>query len=133
MLFMSYRLFISHAWNYSDDYYRLCNLLNNKSYFLWTNYSVPKHDPFETMIGLKENLKKQIRPVNAVIVLAGMYANYSEWIEFEIEFSKSINKPIIVIKPWGQERVPQYLQDNATVIVGWNTDSIVEAIRNSSI
>ena len=133
MLFMSYRLFISHAWNYSDDYYRLCNLINNKSYFLWTNYSVPKHDPFETMIGLKENLKKQIRPVNAVIVLAGMYANYSEWIEFEIEFSKSINKPIIVIKPWGQERVPKYLQDNATVIVGWNTDSIVDAIKDNSI
>ena len=130
---MSYRLFISHAWSYSDDYYRLCNLLNNKSYFSWFNYSVPKHDPFETMEGLKENLRNQIRPVNAVIVLAGMYANYSDWIEFEVEFSKSINKPIIVIKPWGQERVPQYLQDNATVIVGWNTDSIVEAIRNSSI
>lgn len=130
---MSYRLFISHAWSYSDDYYRLCNLLNNKSYFSWINYSVPKHDPFETMEGLEKNLRNQIRPVNAVIVLAGMYANYSNWIEFEVEFSKSINKPIIVIKPWGQERVPQYLRDNATAIVGWNTDSIVEAIRNNSI
>lgn len=130
---MTYRLFISHAWKYDDDYYRLCDLLNNKSYFSWINYSVPQHDPIETKDGLKEKLKNQIRPVNAVIVIAGMYANHSDWIEFEVEFSKLINKPIIVVKPWGQERVPTYLQNNATVIVSWNTDSIVDAIRKYSI
>ena len=40
-----------------------------------------------------------------------------------------MGKPIIVVRPWGQERVPNYLQGRANDIVCWNTDSIVRAIR----
>lgn len=130
---MSRRLFISHAWKYGEDYNRMVELLDNYPYFNWTNYSVPEHDPIATGVSLTEALKNQIRPVNAVIIIAGMYAAYSSWIEFEVNFAKLINKPIIVVKPWGQERIPQYLQDNATTIVGWNTSSIVTAIRTYSI
>ena len=130
---MSYRLFISHAWTYSDDYYSMERLLNEYPYFTWTNYSVPRHDGFPAGTNLKEALKNQICPVNAVIIIAGMYAAYREWIEFEVNFAKSIGKPIIVVKPWGQLRIPVYLQENATSIVGWNSSSIVGAIRTYSI
>ena len=68
-----------------------------------------------------------------MIIIAGMYAAYREWIEFEVNFAKSIGKPIIVVKPWGQLRIPVYLQENATSIVGWNSSSIVGAIRTYSI
>jgi len=132
-----YRLFISHAWRYNEEYYRLVDMLDDRSHFKWRNYSVPRHDPFEKGTDLEDALKRQIRPVNAVLILAGMYANYSEWIEFEVEFSESISKPIIVVKPWGQERIPAYLQEIANksgnTIVGWNIESIVSAIRNYSI
>lgn len=128
-----YRLFISHAWKYSSDYYNMVNLLNNYSYFTWRNYSVPQHDPFSMGTNLKDALKRQIRPVNAVIVIAGMYAVYREWIEFEVNFAKSIGKPIIVVRPWGQSRIPEYLQLNATTVVGWNSSSIVDAVREYSI
>lgn len=130
---MNYRLFISHAWTYSNDYYNMKKLLDEYPYFNWTNYSVPRHDGFPDGTNLKEALKKQIRPVNAVIIIAGMYAVYREWIEFEVNFAKSIRKPIIIVRPWGQERIPQYLQNNATAIVGWNASSIVNAVREYSI
>ena len=132
-----YRLFISHAWKHNEEYYRLVNMLSSRPYFKWRNYSVPQHDPFEKETDFEEALRRQIRPVNAVLILAGMYANYSEWIEFEVEFSESISKPIIVVRPWGQERIPAYLQEIAdksrNTIVGWNIESIVTAIRNYSI
>ncbi len=41
----TYNIFISHAWRYSEDYYRLVEMLNNAPYFKWRNYSVPQHDP----------------------------------------------------------------------------------------
>ena len=41
----TYRLFISHAWQYHDDYYRLVEMLNAANNFRWYNYSVPEHDP----------------------------------------------------------------------------------------
>lgn len=134
---MIYNLFISHAWDYNDEYYRLVNMLNEATNFEWKNYSVPEHDPFDEEEDLKEALKKQIRPASAVLILAGIYANYSKWIKFEVEFSELISKPIIVVKPWGQERTPAYLQEIAgkpgNTIVGWNIESIVTAIRNYSI
>lgn len=40
-----YRLFISHAWIYNDDYYTLVKMLKNANHFYWHNYSVPEHDP----------------------------------------------------------------------------------------
>lgn len=71
-----------------------------------------------------------MRTCQVVIVLAGMYATYSDWINKEIGIANEYGKPILGVKPWGQERIPQIVQDNADKIVGWNTDSIVNAIRD---
>ncbi len=133
-----YRIFISHAWRYSEDYYRLVDMLNSAPYFKWRNYSVPEHDPVidpDTEVGkakLIEELRKQIQPVHVVIVLAGMYVNYREWIQKEIDIALEYEKPIVGVKPWGQERVPKIIQDVSCKLVGWNTNSIIEAIRECS-
>jgi len=132
----TYDIFISHAWRYSDDYDCLVKLLNEAQNFKWRNYSDPEHDPVidpNDVVGrrkLEKELDEQIRPVNCVIVISGMYAAYSNWIQTEINIATSYMKPIIGIKPWGQERVPQAVQDVAVKMVGWNTDSIVSAIRS---
>jgi hypothetical protein len=131
----TYDLFISHAWKYGSDYYGLVSLLTEFPYFRWRNYSVPKHDPLidpKTIVGsltLKNYLDKQIRPVNCVLVAAGMYVTYREWIQTEIDIAKQYDKPIIGVIPWGQQRVPQGLQEAADELVRWNTGSIVTAIR----
>ena len=49
-----YGLFISHAWGYNDDYYKLVNLLDNHNLFNWYNFSVPEHEPLidpNTIVG----------------------------------------------------------------------------------
>lgn len=129
-----YRLFISHAWKYDDDYKRIVKMLDEAPNFIYSNYSVPQHDPIDAnnKEKLKEKLRDQIRPVEVVLILAGMYVSYSDWIQFEIDFAKSLTKPIIGIKPWGSERIPQAVQDAAKEIVGWNTSSIVDAIRRNA-
>ena len=113
----TYRVFISHAWTYSDDYYRIVQLLENAPNFLSHNYSVPEHDPLDTEDDLAEGLKKQIRPVQIVIILAGMYVNHSKWIEFEMDFADQIDKPMIGVKPWGQKRVPREVQNRVKEMV----------------
>ena len=40
-----YRLFISHAWKYGNDYNNLITLLNAAPYFLYRNYSAPEEKP----------------------------------------------------------------------------------------
>lgn len=131
----TYDLFISHSWKYNDDYYRLINLLSKANNFTYRNYSVPMHDSLDTATDkeLYAALDRQIKPVNIVIILAGMYSHYSKWIEKEIELAQSYKKPIIAIKPSGQEMTPLKVTLISKTVVSWNTDSIVQAIRTYSL
>ncbi len=135
----TYDIFISHAWFYSKGYNRAVELLNGAENFTWRNYSVPKHDPAidpNTEVGqrkLTNELDKQVRPVNCVLVMAGMYASHKFWIQKEIELAQSYSKPIIGLVPWGQERTPVSVQNAAVAMVRWNTLAIVNAIRQHSI
>lgn len=57
---MTYNLFISHSWAYSDAYESLVKLLNAKPYFSYKNYSVPKDNPIYDASNTKE-LKEAIK------------------------------------------------------------------------
>ena len=130
----TYDTFISHAWRYHDDYNRMVQLLDNAPYFTWRNYSVPRHDPADAnnATRLREALRRQIRPVNIVVVLAGVYATHSDWIQFEIDYAAALGKTIVGIRPWASQRIPVAVQSAAAEMVGWNTSSIVDAIRRNA-
>ena len=131
----TYRIFISHAWTYNENYHRLVKMLNEASYFKWQNYSVPQHNPLGTSTDreLEKALHNQIGPTHIVIILSGMYATYRKWIQKEIDIASGMGKPIIGVKSWGQERVPQTVQDVAKEMVGWNTPSIINVIRKHAL
>ena len=131
----TYRLFISHAWTYNAEYYRLLRMLESAPNFRFRNYSVPEHDPLKTKTDaqLRTALRNQIKPVHCVLILAGMYVNHRKWIQEEIDIAKGYKKPIVGIRPRGQQRTPKEVQDAAVVMVGWNTNSIVRAIRDHSL
>ncbi len=85
-----YAVFICHDWEYGDDYYRICQFLDDAPNFRWRNLSVPRHDPFDNDEMLEKNLRDQIRPADVVLVLAGMYAVRSGAMDFEMQFARRI-------------------------------------------
>ena len=131
----TYNLFISHSWSYSDQYERLVKLLRARPYFRFRDYSVPPDDPIHNArsdAALRRAILNQMTRCHVVIILAGVYASYSKWINIEIDLAEdgfSTSKPILAIRPWGAERISQTVRDAADEIVGWNTESVVEAIR----
>ena len=131
----TYNLFISHSWAYTDSYEKLVNLLDNKPYFDYRNYSVPKDDPVHTYgtdYELYEAIKRQMSPTHVIVILAGIYATYSKWINNEIKIAQTefqTPKPILAIEPWGSERTSTVVKKAADKVVKWNTESIVSAIR----
>jgi MTH538 TIR-like domain (DUF1863) len=124
-------LFISHAWRHSEHYSKIVQWFEEAPNFLWKNCSVPSDDalPDKTSKGLSDGMTRQISPAQGVIILAGMYAAHSAWIDFEINQAVRMGKVIIGVKPWGQERVPSNVQNAATVMVGWNSQSVIGAVR----
>ncbi len=133
----TYDLFLSHVWrrDHNSEYYRLEKLLNQAPYFSWRNYSVPEHGPLGTKTDsqLRQALDRQIRPVNCFLVVSGMYVNHRKWMQEEMDIAQDYDKPIIGVIPWGQERVPVEVQRVADEMVGWQTSSIVAAIRRWSL
>ena len=131
----TYYLFVSHSWTYSDAYEKFINLLDNADYFSYKNYSVPKDDPIhdaDNSRELYEAIKNQVKHVNVVIILAGVYSSYSKWINKEIEIAKELGKPILAVEPFAAEKTSSKVKEAADKVVKWNTDSIVSAIRELS-
>lgn len=129
---MTYNLFIGHSWAYSDAYSKLMELLSNAPYFNFKNYSVPKDDPIHNAPNdyqLRAAIKNQMQHASCVLILAGVYATYSKWINIEIQLAQEMGKKIIAIQPWAAQRTSQVVKNAADEIVGWNTSSIVNAIR----
>lgn len=128
-----YRIFISHAWRYSDGYERVITFLDAANNFLYSNSSVPQSRAFDglTRSDLQEQLRRQIRPAQCVLIVSGMYVAHSDWIQFEIDFAKACGKPIVGIVPWGAARTPLAVQTAADEIVAWQSASIVSAIRRA--
>ena len=131
-----YNLFISHSWAYGDAYDRVCEMLDSQvstNDFNYKNYSVPKDDPIHNAPSeakLKEAIRAQIKPASVVLIMAGVYSTYSKWINIEIELAQEMGKKILAIEPWASEKTSKTVKDAADEIVGWNSKSIVDGIKN---
>lgn len=125
-------IFVSHAWSYDEHYWKVVEWFNGAANFSWKNCSVPNHDalPDKTSAGLSAGMTRQISPAQVVVILAGMYAAHSAWIDYEIQEAVRMGKPIVGVVPWGQERVPLNVQNAAKVMVGWNSASVIQAVRD---
>lgn len=134
----THNLFISHSWSYSNSYNKLTSMLTERPYFFYKDFSVPKDDPIHNAPNqqlLFEAIRRKIQPCHVVVIMSGVYSTYSKWINKEIEIAMrefSIKKPILAIIPRGAQRTSTIVSNSADLIVGWNTESIVNGIRQLS-
>ena len=134
-----YHLFISHAWRYGEAYDRLERLLKSAPNFTYVNWSAPEDKPVVPKgvsmpdSALRSAIKSKISHAHCVLVIAGMYAAHSAWMQTEIDLARELKKPLVGIRPWGNTRMPTEVLIATREDVGWNTASIVAAIRQWSL
>lgn len=122
------RLFISHSWKH-DSYDGILNLLNGRGYFEYKNSSVPQSTPlFGSNNEIWSAIERKIKWCQIVILTVDVHASYSGSIKREIDLAKNYKKPIVAVIPNGAERTSS-LRFYADRVVGWRSDSIVNAIR----
>ena len=130
-----YNIFISHSWSYANHYDKVAEFLDDQK-VSYKNYSVPKDDPIHTKGSDKElyaAIEKQIKPCSCVIIMAGVYASYSKWIDKEIEIAQKFKKPIIAVMYLGAERISSKVREASDVIVKWNAKSVADAVKQYSL
>ncbi|WP_392551741.1 TIR domain-containing protein [Orbus wheelerorum] len=128
----TYRVFISHCWDYNDSLIKLKDLLNKEDGLIASYEEVTVDAPInsEDEKYIKRVLKAKIEASDVFIVVAGMYTAHSDWMKWEIETAVANNVPVIGIRPHGSHRIPLTVTNNAKVIVGWYTPSIISAIKD---
>lgn len=131
----SYRLFISHSWAYGDAYEKMIKFFEDQNLDYY-DHSVPINDPIHTNgtdKELREAIDAKIKGTSCVVILAGVYATYSKWIQKEIDIAVSYGKPILAVEPWDSEKTSKIVKDNATKIVKWQSKSVVDGIKEIAL
>lgn len=130
-----YTVFISHSWDYDNQYMRLVEMLSEGRLFNVAYEEATKNNPINSQNAeyIKVALSKKISNSNIVLGLAGMYASYSDWMQWELDKAMQLGIPIVGVIPWGQERVSSVVSQRAKELVRWNTDPIISAIRRNAL
>jgi hypothetical protein len=130
-------VFISHSWKYSGHYDTLASWIFEESWSVGQaslalcDFSVPKNDPINnapTDKQLRDAIYNKIARSHVVVIPTGMYANYSKWIQKEIDGAIAYEKPILAVNPWAQEKKSSVVQAAAAKTVGWNSKTVMGGI-----
>jgi hypothetical protein len=124
---------MTHAWAMSDDYLRVFEYLESARNFFYRNYSTPDKRPDGDREVLREDLRRQISPVEAVIALSSLYETDKDLLTFQLLYSQANHKPVVLMKPFGTGRdVPQAILDLTDEIVEWDERALVDALRRQA-
>jgi hypothetical protein len=127
------RLFVTHVWENSDDYLRVFEYLESSRNFFYRNYSTPERRPEGDKEALREDLRRQIAPVEAVIALSSLFETHQDLFTFQLLFAQASQKPVILMKQFGSRKpVPKAITDLADEIVEWDERALVDAIRRQA-
>jgi hypothetical protein len=130
-------VFVSHSWNHSGHYDSLSDWIFEKPWssgqasLKFHDYSVPKNDPIHdapTDAKLQAAIYDKISRSHVIVIPTGMYASHSKWIQKEIDGAILYGKPILGVHPWGAQRTASVVNNAAIETVGWNSQSVVDAI-----
>ena len=127
------RLFVCHVYRTDEDYHRVFEYLESSNNFFYQNTSTPDQRPQGDREVLREDLRKQIREAEVVILTASLYRRNIDWIEFQLHCAKAFDKAIVVVEPFGgQDTIAPAVQELADEVVPWDKRQLVDAVKRQA-
>lgn len=127
------RLFVTHLWETGEDFLRVFEYLESARNFYYRSTSTPDRRPAGDKEALKEDLRRQIAPAEAVIGLTSLYERDRDLLTFQLLYAQACQKPVILLKRFGEDRaVPKELTDLSSEVVEWDERALVDAVRRQA-
>jgi hypothetical protein len=128
------RVFVAHNFKESDDYLRVFEFLESVERFFYINVSKPENIPQSGGVdAIKDELIRQIKDCEAMIVLASMYLEQPDTVRYQMAVAEANAKPIIVIRPFGGlAETPEELAGRVAEHIPWNEREIVDALKRQA-
>jgi hypothetical protein len=128
------RIFVTHTFSSHPDYHRVFEYLESSPNFFYVNCSNPDQPPAAGgKEAIKEELRKQIKLAEVVVVLSSLYAENDYWITYEMDAAQAMDLPLVAIGPFGSDaKVPPEIVKRAAVVLEWNERRIIDAVREQA-
>ena len=128
-------VFVSHYHEDEDNIKRMKDLLGDD--YSIRNYSVTseKYNNASNKEYIQSLLRPLINQASTFICLIGPNTHDSDWVNWELDQAFKQGKRIIGVYLWGAKDsdIPPALEDAADAMVGWNHDTILDAINGNNI
>jgi hypothetical protein len=127
------RVFVGHVWDADDDYLRVFEFLEGARNFYYANSSVPDARPSGGKEAEREEIRRQIAPAEVVILLASHHRRAAELVEFQANFAKAADKPIVLLTSFGStSSVPKSLLALADESIDWDERALIDALKRQA-
>ncbi len=128
------RMFVTHNFVEDDDYLRVFEFLESVDRFFYLNCSKPENIPGAGGLeAIQEELIAQIKPCEAVIVLATHFLQNADLVTFQMDVAAANEKPMIAIRPFGGLiETPDVLVERVKEHIDWNEREIADALRRQA-
>jgi hypothetical protein len=127
------RLFVTHFWDENDDYTRVFEYLEAQGTFYYVNTSQPQSKRPIDKESQREDLRRQIAPCEVVIVVPAAYRAAPEIVQFQMNFAKAADRPIVAMENFGStDPLPKAIRDLADEVSAWNERYLIDALRRQA-
>jgi hypothetical protein len=128
-----FRVFVTHAWDNSDDYLRVFEYLESANNFFYKNCSTPDHMPAGDKEALRESLRQQIAPAEVIIALPSLAEANRDLLQFQMIFAQAAHKPVVLMKTFGSAApMAKAIAELSDEIVDWDARTLVDSIKRQA-
>jgi hypothetical protein len=132
----TYDLFLTHAWNYTDEWQGLVALMDEYVPGKWRNWSLPWHDTSidryseDGRVQLEKLLRGHIAQASCVILVPETMdrAEGRMWLDKQLALARRYAKPVIGVLPQDGGLFPDELAPSVSAIVPRNASRIIAVL-----
>lgn len=128
------RLYAVHGWHQDEDYSRLFEYLESADSFYYRALSNPeaRSPKGDSSLARRELIEEALKDAECVVCCAGTWERFNDWARFTVEQARRMDLPVVAIEHFGPRNMDELLKGRAAESVGWDSRSIVDAIRREA-
>ena len=125
------RVFVTHAFDESDDYLRVFEFLESNDRFYYLNVSKPENRPSDgKMDSIKDEFISQIKAAEAVIVLPLIYEQNPDLVSYMMDVAEANDIGMLAIRPFGGvAETPKEIVERVGEPVDWNARDLIDSLK----
>lgn len=128
------RIYAVHGWSQDEEYARLFEYLESAENFFYQALSNPdaRSPEGEGVAARRTLISRALENAECVVCPAGTWERFPDWARYTVETARRMEIPVIAIEHFGPKNMELRLKGHAAETVGWDSRSIVDAIRREA-